>query len=624
MYLIIPLLFLLICAGIMRRYLEGWREAVLFAAVITATALTGMTESLSLIHALSFYPLMISWLFLTAIVVKIFSFGPNKPAWPRVELDTWELSEKILLGVIVFIGVVSAVTACAGTPNTWDSMTYHLPRVEHWIQDKTVGFYPTNIPRQLYIAPWAEYVITHLRILGGGETSANFVQWLSMAGSLAGVSLIARQLGADRRGQLTAASIAACLPMGILQSVSTQTDYACSFWLTVFIYFVIETKRRFTLMNSIAVGLSLGLAFLTKGYSYILAMPFLIWLAGVSLKQRFAKNMLGLFVIAVCALSLNIGQYWRNTQAFGSPAWTEIALTNESFGLKEFGVNVLRNMRIQMTTSWGNINNDMTLMLTGAAKSLGEEIKDPQETFGNERINRVMNLDEDYAGNCLHAIIFVIVFAGVWFYRGDRGRMFVYVCTLLSSFLLFCLIVRYQPWNGRFHLPFFILFCPVAGLVLEHFLKRKSLIIVLVLALGALPWLFYNDQHPWFGGLSIWRQPKIAQYFYKNPYLFQPYVAAEGYLSTVGCRQIGISIGADTWEYPWWVLTAGQGVRIEHVSVSNRSALLKYPLGDFQACALIVSGGDDHTLVHAGDAVYRPSWWIPVLDGRLTVYLRNP
>ncbi len=619
----LPLLFLFFCTIAMRPYLEGWRASMLFAAVVTAAALTGLTESLSLVHELSFYPLMISWVFLTAISVKVLSLRSDAPAWPRVDLDTWALSEKIFLGTIVFIGAVSAVTAAVGIPNTWDSMTYHLSRVEHWMQDKTVGFYPTHILRQLYISPWAEYSIAQLRILGGSETSANFVQWMSMAGSLTGVTLIAGQLGANRRGQLMAAAIAACLPMGVVQSVSTQTDYACSFWLLVFVFFIIEIQRKSTLLYTAAAGVSLGLAFLTKGYSYLIALPFLIWFAGSDLKRSFPKNLSGILLIILCAVSINMGQYVRNTRAFGSPAWAEVNVINESFGLKDLGLNVLRNIRIQMTTSWGGLNKKMTGALAQAAKSFGADIVDLQETFGEDSINQKMNLDEDYAGNCLHAALFVIVFAAAWFCRGPKARAGPYLCVLLSSFLLFCLIVRYQPWNGRFHLPFFLLFCPVAGLVLERYLKQKSVVVVLVLAGGALPWLFMNDQHPWFGGLSIWKQPKYVQHFYKDPYLIQPYAAAQEYLKSTGCRQIGLMIGADTWEYPWWVLLKGQDVRIEHVGVSNRSSSLKYPLGDFMACALIVSGGDDHTLISAGNLAYRPAWWIAMPDGRITVYLRN-
>ena len=49
---------------------------------------------------------------------------------------------------------------CAGLwayPNNWDSMTYHLTRVEHWMQRQTVIHYATNNVRQVSQPPLAEY-----------------------------------------------------------------------------------------------------------------------------------------------------------------------------------------------------------------------------------------------------------------------------------------------------------------------------------------------------------------------------------------------------------------------------------------------------------------------------------
>jgi hypothetical protein len=63
MFFFLPLFFLFFCSVIMRRYFESWRPAVLFAAIMTAAVLIGITEILSLIRGLSFYPLMISWFF---------------------------------------------------------------------------------------------------------------------------------------------------------------------------------------------------------------------------------------------------------------------------------------------------------------------------------------------------------------------------------------------------------------------------------------------------------------------------------------------------------------------------------------------------------------------------------
>jgi hypothetical protein len=211
-----------------------------------------------------------------------------------------------------------------------------------------------------------------------------------------------------------------------------------------------------------------------------------------------------------------------------------------------------------------------------------------------------------------------------WFYRKGKERPGFYIWCVVSAFLLFCLIVRYQPWNSRFHLPLFILFCPVAGLVLEHFLKQKSIIIGIVLFLGAMPWLFLNVQHPWLGGRSIWKQPKPAQYFYKRPSLAIPFIVASEHIKSMGCQQIGLVIGQDSWEYPWWALLSGRDVRIEHVLVSNASASLKYPLGDFQPCAIIANGVQEPPLIMAGNALYGQIGVIPAGDDKITVFLRKP
>ena len=123
-------------------------------------------------------------------------------------------------------------------------MTYHMSRVAHWIQNQSVAHYPTNIPRQLELAPWAEFTVTHFQLLTGGDRLANSVQWFSMAGSLLGVSLIAQQLGAGVVGQVLAVVFAATIPMGILQGSSTQNDYVVTFWLICVAYYTLSVIKQ--------------------------------------------------------------------------------------------------------------------------------------------------------------------------------------------------------------------------------------------------------------------------------------------------------------------------------------------------------------------------------------------
>ena len=135
-------------------------------------------------------------------------------------------------------------------PNTWDSMTYHMARVAHWIQNHRVDLYPTQDERQIWKDPWAEYAILHLQLLSQGDHYANLVQWFSYAGSIIGVSLIARALGINRLGQIVTALVAATMPMSLLQATSTQNDLAAALWLICFI------DRKSTRLNSSHLKLS--------------------------------------------------------------------------------------------------------------------------------------------------------------------------------------------------------------------------------------------------------------------------------------------------------------------------------------------------------------------------------
>jgi hypothetical protein len=97
-----------------------------------------------------------------------------------------------------------------------------------------------------------------------------------MAGCIIGVSLIASLFAATARGQLLSGLIAATIPMGILQSSSTQNDLVVSFWLVCFIVFGILSVREQSLAWIALMSLSLGLAVLTKGTAYFFP-PLVFW-----------------------------------------------------------------------------------------------------------------------------------------------------------------------------------------------------------------------------------------------------------------------------------------------------------------------------------------------------------
>jgi hypothetical protein len=250
-----------------------WRSSILLAAIAWGTIVTAVVETLSLFTAVTFGWVLLAWIAINLTLVALcLKLKIAKAA--RLDFSVQiPLHLILLLAGIVFIVITVGIIAIVAPPNTWDSMAYHMARVAHWIQNQTVAHYPTNYLPQLTQSPWTEFAILHLQILSGGDRFANLVQWFSMIGSLVGVSLIARELGASLSGQIFSAVFAATLPMGILQASSTKNDYAVGFWLVCLAYFIlVAIGSKKIIKNSLPIGASLGLALLTKGTAYLYAL----------------------------------------------------------------------------------------------------------------------------------------------------------------------------------------------------------------------------------------------------------------------------------------------------------------------------------------------------------------
>ncbi|MDQ6671596.1 MAG: glycosyltransferase family 39 protein [Chloroflexota bacterium] len=304
---------------------RSWRWTFISACVLWGVLVTGITELLSLANWIYPLCLAIAWLLvLTAVAgrsVILLSRQPRAVRLPFVDIDNHEVA---LLACLVLVVALTGVVAAISAPNTWDSMTYHMSRVAHWIQNRSIADYPTHILRQLHQSPWAEYAVMNLQLLGGTDRLANFVQWFSMIGSLIGVSLIIEELGGDRFVQMLGAAIAATIPMGILQASSTQNDFVVSFWLACFTYFVLRIRRTQgqstpDLPVICGTGASLGLAILTKATAYLFALPFCLVTIAIVLRRPKLRLVGSLTVVPILALALNVGQYQRNMAVYGSP-----------------------------------------------------------------------------------------------------------------------------------------------------------------------------------------------------------------------------------------------------------------------------------------------------------------
>lgn len=606
----------------------SWRESILAAAVVWGLLLTIITEALSAFGALSYPTILASWLLSGAALAALYLWFFMDKGLISVSVRPLAGAPLLLVLPIGFIVSLTGLIAFVAPPNNWDSMTYHLGRVVHWVQNHSVQHYPTSIERQLFMTPWGEFAITHFYVLSGGDRLSNGVQWFSMLGSLTGVSLIAKQLGGSKESQLLAALIAACLPMGILQASSTQTDYVVTLWLVCFAHYVLRllevSDRQWPILaQSSLAGLSLGLAILTKPTAYLFAVPFLAWLS-LSLARRWGVRSVKIVVaISAIAIVMNCPHYFRNVDVFGSPLApqsTTSGLTNMpvvthgevSPLLFRFASNLMRSTASEMATPFYYANRVVEVVV-GGIEGFVFRNRDAKEF----RIGPLQN-HEDYAGNPIH--LFLIVLCGAVLI--DKARQehvsvtHYFVLALFAAYLAFFLFLRWNVWITRLHLPLFVLGASVIAVTLsESFLARARTCIVVLLVVASQFALLYNESRPLLGGKSIFVVPRLEQYFRNQTDLFPQYSHAAFLLKDKLCSQVGfLSQHEDSWEYPLWVLLEvwpGSSLRIEHFRVANQSAKALVPgaMSDFIPCGLVaVNMTERPDLIIDGGREYFKAW----------------
>ncbi|MCC5616463.1 glycosyltransferase family 39 protein [Nostoc sp. CHAB 5836] len=584
----------------------------MLASIYWGTLLTAITEGLSFFSLITFGWILGTWVLICIILIVIY-FRLNSQIIPTLKQNNYSQIKKdfqikssvnLLLCGVGFVVATVGLIAIIAPPNNWDSMDYHMSRVAYWIQNHTVAHYPTSYTPQLYQNPWSEFVILHFQILSGGDHFANLVQWFSMIGCILGVSLIAKQLGANLRGQVLSAVVTATIPMGILQASSTQNDYVVAFWVVCLAYYLLSTIQGGNSniwMNSFNIGSSTGLAILSKGTAYFYVFPFLIWLALYQIKRLRWQAWKPALIVGSISLLLNISHYLRNYNLFASPLGEPGGYRNEILGVNILISNILRNIALHIGTPIGLWNGIANRLIQITHIFIGVDVNDPRITFsktffvpgGWSTIGITGN--ENSAGNFLHIALITICII-IFLTRKDIRKgsyIFGYLIASVSTFILFCYLVKWQAWNSRLHLPFFVLISPFLGVVLSKLKKKKiAIIIVAFMLISSLPWVFFNKYRPMIDSKNIFQTGRIEQYFSNRPFLKGTYTGAVEFLNYQKCSNIGLSMGNDPWEYPLWVLLKPNNqkvVKIQHINVTNISASLekKDSYKNFEPCGII-------------------------------------
>jgi 4-amino-4-deoxy-L-arabinose transferase-like glycosyltransferase len=572
-----------------------WRKAFLQAAVLWGVVLVAITEGLSLGHALTAGWVAACWA-VAAVAAAVWAMrsGGIKRRWHHIRWTRPHL-DRMSGGILAAMAVIVAcllVVAWVAPPNNTDSLQYHMSRVVHWAQDRSLQHYATAYDPQIYQPVWAESAILNLRILWGDDKPANLVQWFSMVGALIGVSALAKRLGASLRGQLAATAFALSVPIAILESTSTQNDSVAAFWLVCLAYFVvhaIQEDSSFPVVLSTAGALGLGL--LTKGTFYPYATPFIAWyIAHGLLRRQWRQLARGLALLALVVALLN-GAYWaRNVQTYGGPLGSTQNF-EEQTGIGRSPGTMAVALVSNVALNFGLPGSVLNAQIVDGVNTLAQWLHAESEGF---RLASVWNF-EDLAGNPVHVLLVPASLLVLWIRRRQNLGQIVswYALVAVVSFATMAVVVHSDPWGVRFQTPFFIVWAPVLGVSASALGRRTAAAVAILLVLASLPWVLFNRTRPMIGWRprtstdSIFRTPATESLFANWIERRDPSIAAAQVVEATGCRQIGLRLDSHDWEYSfWWLLKAPQsGIHIEVLNPPPH--LARYSDAAYHPCAVI-------------------------------------
>ncbi|WP_433612409.1 hypothetical protein ACQP2P_01245 [Dactylosporangium sp. CA-139114] len=282
---LLPVLTLAFAAVALRPRAGSDRALTIIRAAIAVAAGAVLTAELfSLVHWISPVPFGLAWL-AAALVTGGLAWRslPDKarkitknPAqwWPRrscagatvrtVQKDGEngpeggaERGRWLVAGLRVAVGLLVAselVLALASSPNNFDSNSYHLAKIEHWVADGSLGNFATVQTQQIILVPGAELLLLHLRLLTGLDGQYNLLQWAAgLLGALA-VARCARQLGAGRAGRWLSAAVYLTAPAVALESTSTQNDLVVTAWVACAATLALDARRTLAPRRALASG----------------------------------------------------------------------------------------------------------------------------------------------------------------------------------------------------------------------------------------------------------------------------------------------------------------------------------------------------------------------------------
>jgi hypothetical protein len=308
------------------------------------------------------------------------------------------------------------------------------------------------------------------------------------------------------------------VPVAFFEASNSKNDVVLSFFVLLPLLVGINLwvgKWKASLPILLLASLAAGLALATKGtaIAYLPASALLIIIACIR-SQSVRILILAIMPELLLAVLPATPQLFRNMQVFHSPAGPNLHHSNLLHDPLSIASVALRNAVGQLTCgskSWNLMIEQKTRTLLSHA---GLNADDPATTFEGQSFHLPYYAGlEDIVPAPVQTVLILLLPLALLIpsYRRFRGILPLFAVTFLSL-LIFCLIFRWQPWQGRLLIPDYFMAAPLIGLLLDLLKPVWLPFVITALELLSLrPHLMFAGQRPLLGGASIFRMSKNAQ-----------------------------------------------------------------------------------------------------------------
>ena len=387
-------------------------------------------------------------------------------------------------------------------------MAYHLPRVEHWIQNKNIYHYPTNIIRQVLTSPLSEYMIANFKILSSTDAFSNLVQFASFLFILFSGTLIFSVLKINYKGQLFLLLALLSIPMVLFQSTTTQTDLLATFFFLSFILFgllVLTTNDNYK-TNFIFLALSLTLGILTKYHIAIYAAPIVIYLLFELIKKKNNKHVIFAILISISTIALILAPLFaRNMYFFDSITGKDLfdenaTIVNSKISIQNMLSNNFKHIIDFISIPINGYNNLLFSLNYTLHNLIGVSENTPANNWAGEPFTVNNYLNEDTAGSFIHALLIILSIVLV-FKSKYKTKLLLLFAYCFIAFSLYGLLFRYTPFDIRLLLPVLILLIIISTYIIYTSITNSYLIngmMFLFLFISIFP-VYFNRAKPIIG-----------------------------------------------------------------------------------------------------------------------------